>query len=309
MLTPIEIQGKVFKSGIGYDKKDVDGFCREILLNYETLYKENVELADKISVLGEGIQYYKTIEKTLQNALILAEKTSDETKEAAKTRAAAIEKEARSKAKLIVADAKNELEKIHLQTINLVQQYDKYKVQFKKLAETQIEIINSASFNISIANLEAFSDTSEAYSEPQDAEETAIIDKSMEELKLDEKDAKERAAIRKAEIEEAVSKMEQYMEEPLGDPDTEDDFAEALSMENIFPGAIPAVAQEIPVKTASQTSKKYSDVKYYSREELKQKEPLESEKESEESKGISRSFEDLTVNLDDDDFDFVSYDD
>lgn len=72
MLTPIEIQRKVFKSGIGYEKKDVDSFLKEILDDYETIYKENVELTDKVNVLSEGIQYYKSIEKTLQKALVLA---------------------------------------------------------------------------------------------------------------------------------------------------------------------------------------------------------------------------------------------
>ena len=38
MITPVEIQSKSFKSGIGYDKKDVDGFITEILENYEELY-------------------------------------------------------------------------------------------------------------------------------------------------------------------------------------------------------------------------------------------------------------------------------
>ena len=66
MLTPIEIERKVFKSGIGYEKKDVDLFLKDILDNYEAIYKENVELNDKINVLSEGIQYYKSIEKTLQ---------------------------------------------------------------------------------------------------------------------------------------------------------------------------------------------------------------------------------------------------
>ena len=49
MITPVEIQSKSFKSGIGYDKKDVDGFITEILENYEELYRSNVELKDKVN--------------------------------------------------------------------------------------------------------------------------------------------------------------------------------------------------------------------------------------------------------------------
>ena len=63
MLTPIEIQNKIFKSsGLGYDKKDVDNFVTEVLQSYEALYREKMELTDKINVLTEGIKYYKTIE-------------------------------------------------------------------------------------------------------------------------------------------------------------------------------------------------------------------------------------------------------
>ncbi len=154
MLTPIEIQGKSFKSGFGYDKKDVDSYIKEVLSNYEVLYKENVELADKITVLNDGIQYYKTIEKTLQKALVLAEKTAEETKEAALIKAKSIEKEARVQGNSIIADAKNELNHIHSQTIELVQQYEKYKIQFKKLAEMQLEILESETFNLGISNLD-----------------------------------------------------------------------------------------------------------------------------------------------------------
>ena len=157
MITPIEIQSKTFKSGgLGYDKKDVDGFMREVLKNYETLYRENMELNDKISVLTEGINYYKTIEKTLQKALVLAEKTAEDTKNAALQVAKNIENEAITKSQLIVADAKNELEHIHNQTVQMIQQYEKYKAQFKNLAKVQMEMLESEAFEINVARLDTF---------------------------------------------------------------------------------------------------------------------------------------------------------
>lgn len=157
MITPIEIQSKTFKSGgLGYDKKDVDSFLREVLLSYEQIYRENMEMKDKISVLSEGIQYYKTIEKTLQKALVLAEKTAEDTKAQALVTAKNIENEAMTRAQLIVADAKNELEHIHAQTIGLLQQYEKYKLQFKNLAAAQIELLQSECFDISLAKIETF---------------------------------------------------------------------------------------------------------------------------------------------------------
>lgn len=157
MLTPVEIQSKVFKSGgLGYDKKDVDNYMKDILRSYEDVYRENMELKDKLTVLNDGIQYYKTIEKTLQKALVLAEKTAEETKATALKEAKRIEKEASVKAGIMLSDAKNELETLHQQTITLIQQYEKYKAQFKNLAAAQLDLLNSDAFSINVQNLDAF---------------------------------------------------------------------------------------------------------------------------------------------------------
>lgn len=148
MLTPIEIQGKVFKSGIGYDKKDVEAYMRELVKNYEALYRENVELSDKLNVLSEGIQYYKTIEKTLQKALVVAQKTAQDTEASARIKAEAIEADAKAKAKGMLYDAKKEYDRIQFDTINLIQQYEKYKAQYKQLAAAQLEFLDSGAFSI-----------------------------------------------------------------------------------------------------------------------------------------------------------------
>ena len=155
MLTPVEVQSKTFKSGgLGYDKKDVENFRAELLRSYEDIYRENMELKDKVSVLNEGIQYYKSIEKTLQKALMLAEKTAEETRSNATKEAKRIEQEARTKASIIVADARNELSSLHRQTTELIRQYEKYRAEFKHLATAQIELINSKAYDLDIRNFE-----------------------------------------------------------------------------------------------------------------------------------------------------------
>ncbi len=167
MITPIEIQNKVFKSGgLGYDKKDVDNFMQELLDNYETLYREKMEMNDRINVLNEGLQYYKTIEKTLQKALVLAERTAEETKSTALKNALLIEQEAVSKANVILEDAKHELEQIRKQTTELVRQYDIYKAKFKSLANAQMELLDSQSFTINLENLSMFDNVPDSIDTP-----------------------------------------------------------------------------------------------------------------------------------------------
>lgn len=152
MITPIELQSKTFKTGIGFEKKDVENFLNNLLVDYESLYKDNMELNDKINVLNEGINYYKSIEKTLQKALLLAEKTAEETKDAARKQARAIEEEAKVKAQLILLDANKELGQMQQRLIQLATQYEAYKAQFRHLAEAQCDFLDSEPFQLHITD-------------------------------------------------------------------------------------------------------------------------------------------------------------
>lgn len=154
MLTPIDVQAKTFKSGMGYSKADVDTFLTNLYADYETLYRDNMELKNKMALLNESLSRYKDIEKSLQKALVLAETTSEETIAAAKTNAAVIEQEARVKADAIVADAKAEMENLRSTTVELIQRYESYKAQYKALAAAQMDLLNSEAFNIELAKVE-----------------------------------------------------------------------------------------------------------------------------------------------------------
>lgn len=109
MLTPIDIQNHVLKTTMGgYNKKETDDFIESVQESYEQLYKENHDLKEKITALSEGLQYYKQMEGTLQKALVLAEKTSTETLEAAQTQATTIEQESKEKADTLIAEAQEQ---------------------------------------------------------------------------------------------------------------------------------------------------------------------------------------------------------
>lgn len=170
MLTPVDLQGRTFKSGMGYSKADVDSFFTSLTSDYETLYRENMELKDKISTLNDGINHYRSIEKALQKALVLAEQTAEETISSAKTNATVIEQEAVLKAQSIVADAKIELDQIRTKTVDLLQQYESYRSQFKALATAQAQLLESQAFNIEIASLDVFTNL-----ENQAAENVAAV--------------------------------------------------------------------------------------------------------------------------------------
>ena len=142
MLTPIDIQNHTLKTSMsGYNKKDTEEFLASILDSYETLFRENRTLKEKITSLSEGIQYYKQMENTLQKALILAEKTSTETQEAAKEQADKIVKDAQEKADVIIKDIKAEADGMKAEKESAIREAEEKSGQLIREAEIKAEAI------------------------------------------------------------------------------------------------------------------------------------------------------------------------
>lgn len=72
------------------------------------------------------------------------------------------------KAQSIVADAKVELEQLHVKTTDLLQQYDRYRTQYKALASAQLDLLNSEAFDIDVATMKAISGLEESAAEHTD---------------------------------------------------------------------------------------------------------------------------------------------
>lgn len=148
MLTPSELREITFKSGIGYDKKEVDSLINKVSADYEKLFLENENLQKKVNDLEESIGYYKSIEKTLQKALVIAEKTADDIKSTAHKEAEAVIIDAKANAKIIESQALKQSEILEHKTLNLLKQYDLFKAHFRNLLKAQMELLDSSSFSI-----------------------------------------------------------------------------------------------------------------------------------------------------------------
>lgn len=151
----MEIDKKKFKkSAVGYCSKEVDKFIANVLTDYEKIYKENIELQDKITVLNEGIQYYKTMEKTLQDTLISAEKAATEVKSASHKKAELIEREAEIRAKDILDEAKDKLFSLNQQISDLQKQYETTKNEMKRILSYQLDHLEQESKHLISMNME-----------------------------------------------------------------------------------------------------------------------------------------------------------
>lgn len=153
MLTPSEIKSKELKKGLGYNKREVDLFLESLSASYETLYNENNDLKEKITMLNDGLQYYKSIEKTLQKALVLAQKTADENQAESLKRAKNIELEAKIRADEIVKEARNQLTETKEKTSELVSKMDEYKKQIKAIIKSQLDLLDNEAYKLNLSEI------------------------------------------------------------------------------------------------------------------------------------------------------------
>jgi len=145
MLTPLDIENQKFKKIVwGYSSEEVDEFLDKVIESYETIYKENIELKDKIGVLNEGIQHYKAIEETLKNTLMVAQTTSDDIKKNAYGKAENIIKEAEIRAERIIGEANQQATKARYECEEQKKEYNVFRAKMESQLLSQLEIMRKA---------------------------------------------------------------------------------------------------------------------------------------------------------------------
>ena len=143
MITPLDIENKKFAKQMmnGYNVDEVDDFLDELTLDYGKLYKENAELKAQREELDSNVGKYKNIENTIQNTLIMAQKTADEVQEVAKKLAEQIIKDAEFQAKNSVEELNTQILLKQKELEDLKKQFDVYKAKMESLLISQLELL------------------------------------------------------------------------------------------------------------------------------------------------------------------------
>ena len=147
MLTPVDIQQKKFHVGLGYDKKDVNTFFDNVSESYESLYRSNAELKEKVSILNDTLQNYRSKESHLEKSLKRAEKDTEETISNATKEAKEILRDAKIQANNIVSDAEKRLDDLNDEIAILEAKYTAYKSNFCSLIKKQFEFLGEQDFD------------------------------------------------------------------------------------------------------------------------------------------------------------------
>lgn len=143
MITPLDIENKKFSKQMmnGYNVDEVDDFLDELTLEYAKLYKENSELKENQNDLNTNVAKYKGLEETLQNTLVLAQKTADDITAVAKEQAQQILKDAELNAKSSVDELNTQIMLKQKELEDIKKQFDVYKAKMESLLISQLELL------------------------------------------------------------------------------------------------------------------------------------------------------------------------
>lgn len=136
----------------GYDPEEVNAFLDQVIGQVENMIaemkakneriKELESLALENKVLKDKLEQYERTEGTLNRAIIMAQKTSDQIKVSAHKESEIIIEEAKKNASRIVNEALLRAEKTEFEANMLRRNITVFKRRMKDMIESQLEIVN-----------------------------------------------------------------------------------------------------------------------------------------------------------------------
>lgn len=132
----------------GYDPDEVNKFLDKIINQVEEMVNENNKYVEKIEkleqeniALKDKIDHYENIEGTLNRAIMMAQKTTDQMKVNAHRESEMIIDEAKKNANRIVNEALIRAEKTENEANNLSKNIYVFKKRLKNIIEAQLEMV------------------------------------------------------------------------------------------------------------------------------------------------------------------------
>ena len=136
----------------GYDPEEVNSFLDQVIARVEKMVadidkkdKEIKELKARLAEterLREKLEQYERMEDTLNRAILMAQKTSDQLKLAAHIESEIMMEDAKKNASRIVNEALMRAERIENDAITLKRNVNIFKRRLKDIIESQLEVID-----------------------------------------------------------------------------------------------------------------------------------------------------------------------
>jgi cell division initiation protein len=146
-ITPLDIRKQSFKKAFrGIDAEEVQAFLEMIAEEFERLNRENLEFKERERSLATEVKRYRDLEETLQETLRTAQKAADNVHDNAKKEARLIIKEADIRGNRAIEKARNHVQMIRNEIVELKNQRDQFATRLQVLVQTQNDYLSQLTF-------------------------------------------------------------------------------------------------------------------------------------------------------------------
>jgi cell division initiation protein len=130
-LTPLDIHHKEFRNALrGYSPEEVDDFLDDVADEFERLFKENIDLSEKLEAASARVRAYADMERTLQNTMVAAQTSADDIRTRADADAARLVADAETKSQEIVSAALEDKQRSQVELVRLKEAEEEFRARF-----------------------------------------------------------------------------------------------------------------------------------------------------------------------------------
>lgn len=144
-LTPLDIRNQTFstKRFGGINPEEVKAFLETAAQAFEQMSRMRTDLVERLKIAEERVNYYKQIEKTIQDAVMTMQRSVDEVKRSADKEAELIIAEAKARAVREVENTKRQAEEMRSEIEQLKQLRANYFIRTRALIRSQEELLRA----------------------------------------------------------------------------------------------------------------------------------------------------------------------
>ena len=138
-LTPLDIHHKEFRHALrGYSEEEVDAFLDEVADEFERLFKESIDLSEKLEAANAKVREYQSMEVTLNNTMVAAQRSAEDIVAKANDESTAMLRDAEVKAKEVIHNALTEKQKVQGELVRIKQAEEDFRSRFRTLLEQNL---------------------------------------------------------------------------------------------------------------------------------------------------------------------------
>lgn len=209
MITPMDIHNKTFSKGLrGYSEEEVNDFLRQIVTDYEQIYREHREMEEEMDQMKVKLSNYERISDTMTATLQLAKDTAENVKKNAKRNADILISNAKMEGDRQVKDAEDYRRRLAETMIHTEGNMKNYVSKIRKDLELALASIDA------LENLKAPIVPGYAYPAVEPEEEAPKTEEASSEAAQEETVAEETLAEEAVSEEPAAEESGAGKEEP-----------------------------------------------------------------------------------------------